>query len=115
MSKGLSYYYSGTHGDIVAVASSLPNDPSDLIGNGWTDITHPDAQGTGHVMLQNDESGLRIRFDEGKPGAPGFRGQNHYHILNPDATSARDEYLDENGNPVGRNSKESHILPKRGK
>ena len=40
---------------------------------------------------------------------------DHYHIYNPNATSAKDQYLDKNGNPVGRNTNESHILPNGGK
>jgi len=67
------------------------------------------------VLLCDEDTGLRIRFDKGVIGKNGFRGQDHYHILNPNATSNKDLYLDENGNPVAKNSKKSHILPKGGK
>ena len=112
MSKGLSYSYSGTKGDIVNIAGSLPNDPKPLLDDTWQDITPAAAKGKGHMLLQDEETGLRIRFDEGEPGANGFKGKNHYHILNPDATGNSDLYLDKNGNPVRKGSKQSHILPK---
>jgi len=43
--------------------------------------------------------------------AEGYRGKNHYHILNPNSTSKHDYYLDKYGNPVPKNSKQSHIIP----
>lgn len=115
MSKGLSYNFFGTKGDIVATASSLPSDPAVLMKNGWEDITPDGMKGTGHTLLSDTNTGLRIRFDKGVDGANGFRGKDHYHILNPNATSNKDMYLDENGDPVAKNSKKSHILPKGGK
>lgn len=53
-----------------------------------------------------------IRYDEPTPGADRFAGKDHYHILNPNATGSRDMYLVRNGEPVKKNSKASHILPK---
>lgn len=111
MSKSLSYNYTGTRGHIVSVASSLPKNGSDLLSQGWEDISDPRATANGHHTYRELSTGLRVRYDEGEPGASGFAGKDHYHILNPDAHNNRDMYLDSDGNPVPKNSKESHILP----
>ena len=111
MSKGFGYVYSGTAGHIIGVASSLPSSPSSLLKKGWIDITHPDAKKAGHLELQETSTGLKIRFDKKTPGAKGYKGKNHYHIYNPNATSNKDLYLNSKGNPVAKNSSESHILP----
>ena len=110
MSKSLSYNYSGTKGHIVSVASSLPSSASTLLSQGWEDISDPRGAATGHHTYRETTTGLRIRFDRGTPGANGFAGRNHYHILNPNAHNSRDMYLDSQGNPVPKNSKKSHIL-----
>lgn len=112
MSKPLSYKYTGTKGHIVDVASSLPKTGNELLAMGWEEISDPRAAATGHHTYREPDTGLRIRFDEAIPGADGFAGINHYHILNPDAHNNRDMYLDANGNPVSKNSKASHILPR---
>ena len=112
MSKGLGYKYTGTKGHIIAVASSLPNNPDTLIKNGWEDISHPIQRNNGHLELKESATGLKIRFDRKVPGAPGFNGMDHYHIYNPAATGNKDLYLDINGNPARKGSKISHILPK---
>ena len=56
-------------------------------------------------------TGLKVRFDPGKPGANGFEGIDHYHVYNPKGTGKADYYLDKNGNPVSKGSKPSHIVP----
>ena len=112
MSKGLSYEYNGTKGHIVAVASALPETGQGLLDAGWEEISHPNQAASGHHTYREPATGLRIRHDEPTPGADGFAGKGHYHILNPDAHDSRDMYLDKNGNPVKKNSKASHILPK---
>ncbi len=113
MSKSLSYLYTGTLGYIIAVASSLPPRGKDLKKRGWKEISHPEQAAHGVYTYEDPNTGLRVRFDEPQPGAPGFGGQPHYHILNPNATSSKDLYLDKNGNPVPKNSKHSHILPSK--
>lgn len=115
MSKPLKYIYSGTKGHIAAIAASLPSTPDSLLANGWEDISDPRAAASGYLTIRETATGLRLRFDPGSKGEPGFKGQNHYHILNPNATSNKDLYLDKNGNPVKKNSKASHILPSGGK
>lgn len=115
MSKPLTYKYTGTKGHIASVAASLPSDPSSLLANGWKDISNPDAAKAGHMKIREINTGLILGFDRGTPGAPGFRGLNHYHIFNPQATGNGDLYLDKFGNPVKKNSKASHILPSGGK
>lgn len=112
MSKGLSYAYTGTKGHIIAIASELPKTGQSLLDAGWEDISHPSQAATGHYTYREPSTGLRIRYDEPSSGANGFAGKHHYHILNPNAHDSRDMYLDKNGNPVKKNSKASHILPK---
>ena len=111
MCKSLSYLYTGTLGYIIAVASSLPPRGEDLKKRGWKEISHPAQAAHGVHTYEDPNTGLRVRFDEPQPGAPGFGGQPHYHILNPNATSSKDLYLDKKGNPVPKNSRLSHILP----
>ncbi len=111
MSKGFGYKYSGTKGHIVGIISTLPNNPDIMIKNGWMEISHPNAKSTGHRTFVEKETGLKVEFDEGKTGAPGYKGLNHYHILNPNATNAKNKYLDKDGNPVRNGSPKSHITP----
>ena len=112
MSKGFGYKYSGTKGHIMGVIGSLPNNPDIMVKNGWIEISHPNAKASGHRMFKEERSGLKIEFDKKVPGAPGYKGLNHYHILNPNATNAKNKYLDKNGNPVRNGSPKSHIMPK---
>ena len=91
---------------------SLPANPDDLLVQGWKDTTHPEAAKMGHRTFENPKTGEMIRFDNGRPGKPGFEGQDHYHRLNSNSTGNRDKYLDVNGNPVARGSDPSHILPR---
>ncbi len=112
MSKPLSYKYTGTKGHIVSVAGSLPQTGQGLKDKGWEEISRPQQAASGHHTYKEPSTGLRIRYDEPVPGANGFAGKDHYHILNPNVTGTRDMYLDKNGNPVKKNSRASHILPK---
>ena len=114
MSKGFGYEYSGTQGHIVGVASSLPSNPNKLLNDGWEDISNPNAKAAGHMILKEKSTGLKIGFDKKTPGANGFKGKDHYHIYNPDATSNKNLYLDKNGNPVRKGHAKSHILPEGG-
>lgn len=91
---------------------SLPANPDDLLAKGWKETSHPGAAATGHRTFENPETGEIVRFDEGRPGQPGFEGLNHYHRLNPQRTGKHDEYLDESDNPVARGSASSHVLPR---
>ena len=114
MSKSLSYHYSGTKGHIVSVASNLPSNGKKLLQQGWEEVSHPKQKVAGSHTYKEKSTGLTIRFDEAKPGAKGYAGKDHYHILNPNATGPRDMYLDKDGNPVAKNSHASHIVPKKG-
>ena len=111
MSKGYGYHFSGTITQIIGIASSLPKTGNMLFSRGWVDISHPKQAENGSFSYKDPNTGLRIRYDKAISGAPGFSGKNHYHILNPDAHSSRDMYLDKDGNPCARGSKRSHILP----
>lgn len=127
MSKGYSGLFSGTNGSkygynyksshshIKSVAKNLPDNPAILLSRGWKDITHPDDRAAGHLELKEERTGLVIRFDKGKFGANRYEGKNHYHIKNPNATSKKNLYLDEDGNPVRKGSPKSHIIPKGGR
>ena len=112
MSKPLSYEYTGTKGHITDIANTIPQNGQGLIDRGWEEISHPKQAASGHHTYQEPSTGLRIRYDKPTPGASGFAGKDHFHILNPNATGSRNMYLDKNGNPVKKNSKASHILPK---
>ncbi len=114
MSKPPTYSYTGTKGHIADVANSLPQTGKGLLDQGWVDISHPNQAQAGSFTYEEPSTGLRIRYDKPKPGAPGFAGKDHYHILNPKATSNSNLYLDKNGNPCAKGSKESHILPNGG-
>jgi len=89
----------------------LPRNPDDLLQKGYRETSHPEAARHGHRTFENPETGDVVRFDKGRPGAPGFEGVDHYHRSNPNATGRHDQYLDADGNPVARGSRESHILP----
>lgn len=115
MSKGHSYLYAGTKGHIVSIAHSLPENPLDLLREGWEDISHPAEKSNGSMVLREKLTGLKIRFDEAKPDGNGYAGKDHYHIFNPNTVSRRDRYLDINGNAVAKGSSASHILPKEEK
>lgn len=112
MSKSLSYHYTGTKGHIIEIGTTLPKNGDGLLKRGWVDISHPAQASVGSFTYIEPSSGLRIRYDTPTFGAHGFNGKGHFHILNPNATGLRDMYLDANGNPVAKNSKASHILPK---
>jgi RHS repeat-associated protein len=90
----------------------LPANPDDLVNDhGYTETSHPKAAENGHRTFDNEETGDKVRFDKGKPDAPGHEGKDHYHRPNPNATGKGDQYLDKNGNPVPRGSDPSHLYP----
>ena len=78
---------------------------------GFVEISNLLAAEKGHRTYENPETGLTIRFDEGKEGRNGFAGVDHYHVDNPNSTGDHDLYLDSDGNPVAKRTKASHILP----
>lgn len=128
MSKGYSGLYEGTKGgsggngnsssgssikeSAANIAQSLPKNPDRLLEKGWQETTHPGMRDKSNSRDFFDPStGITVRFDKGKPEAPGFRGKNHYHIENPNRTGKQDFYLDKDGNPVPKGSNASHIIP----
>jgi hypothetical protein len=58
--------------------------------------------------FENKAKGEKLRYDEGKPGETGHKGESHWHRPNPDTTSRHDEYLDADDNPVPEHSDPSH-------
>jgi RHS repeat-associated protein len=89
----------------------LPENPDELLDDGYIETSHPEATKLGHREFQNKETGDKLRFDKGKNGAPGHEGRDHYHRYNPDSLSKRDAYLDKAGSPVPRGSSASHLIP----
>jgi hypothetical protein len=90
----------------------LPANPDELLKRpGWKEITHPKAGKAGKRTFENENTGEKIRHDQGTPGFPGHKGRDHYHRPNPDATNWRDQYLDGQGNPVPEGHDLSHIYP----
>ena len=70
-------------------------DPNELANSDWQDVTHSQqAKNTNSREYYNAASDTKIRFDPAKPGAPGFEGQDHYHIYNPNSTGKGDFYLE---------------------
>lgn len=105
-----------TQSEIKSIANmvlpNLPANPNTLISKGWKDTTPaPMKAKTNSTKLHDPATGLDIRFDKGEPGAPGFKGKDHYHVENPNSTGKGDKYLDKDGNPCAKGSKASHILP----
>ena len=80
---------------------------------GWQDITDPRQINAGNKARVYVKNGIKIIYEDGEAGARGFKGVDHYHIINPNATNSYDMYLDQYGNPTPKNSKQSHILKKR--
>ena len=87
---------------------TLPENPDDLLEEGWEEEEH---RAPNRRRFRNPETGETIEFDTGQPGKPGWRGRDHYHRPNPNATGDSDRYLDRYGNPVPKNSQPSHIPP----
>ena len=93
----------------VSKTIKLPK-PSKLKGSGWKDVT-PSGMKKNTTSRTYKKNDLTIRYDKGLKGASGYKGKDHYHILNPNSTGKHDYYLDKFGNPVPKNSKASHIVP----
>lgn len=89
--------------------SALPDNPDDLLDDGYEDVSHPDAADAGHRKFHNPETGDTLRWDKGKSGAPGHRGRDHYHRQNPNATGKENANLDSQNNPVRSGSNKSHL------
>lgn len=91
---------------------NMPKSPNKLVKNGWKDVT-PDgmAKNTSSREYLDPNTGMKVRFEPGKPGSKGFEGKDHYHVYNPKSTGKDDYYLDIDANPVPKGSKLSHILP----
>lgn len=88
----------------------LPKNPKK--SNRFIDVTDPrKRKNTDSLNFKDRESGLEIEFHAGRQGQKGWRGKDHYHIKNPDSTNDNNYYLDKNGNPCPKGSKDSHLVP----
>jgi len=83
-----------------------PCSPKELSSQ-WKETTHPakientnDKEFTNTITQEVIEFHPRNTQGENKP---------HWHRKNPSVTNRHDYYLDKDGNPVGKNSKDSHI------
>jgi hypothetical protein len=90
---------------------TLPENPDELLDEGWEETSHPKEKENGRRRFKNPETGEEIIFDKGKPEQPGWGGRDHYHRPNPNKTNRHNEYLDKNGHPVRNGSEPSHIAP----
>ncbi len=80
--------------------------PSDL-GKDWKEVTHKDKlQNTSDRRFQNTKTDEVIEYH-----SYNSRGEYdpHWHRYNPLMTGRMNQYLDKNGNPAKKGSKESHI------
>ncbi len=96
--------------DYAKIIEELPITADDLIKQGWRETTDPRSLLNNPKLHQYEKDGIQIKFEKATPGATGFRGIDHYHIINPKATGNHDYYLDKFGRPVSRKSKHSHII-----
>jgi hypothetical protein len=94
-----------------ATIPSLPAKPDDLLAQGWKETSHPGEAVSGRRVFVDPGTGQTVEFDKGRPGQPGWRGRDHYHIRNLDAAGKGDKYLDRDGRPVPDGSKQSHLPP----
>ena len=62
-------------------------------------------------VYKDSKNNNEYEFHPGKTGENGWKGRDHYHWKNPQSKNDKDKYLDKNGIPVGKNSKESHLAP----
>jgi len=91
---------------------NLPANPDELLSQGWTEISRPEAVAAGHRTFLNPKTGRVLRFDIGKPNAKEtWKRVDHYHLDNPNSSGKRDQYLDKSGRPAPRGSKPSHLPP----
>ena len=94
------------------IDARLPNSPDELLNDpDWEETSHPSAKENRHRTFENKAKGEKLRYDEGKPGETGHKGESHWHRHNPDTTSRHDEYLDADDNPVPEHSDPSHLYP----
>ncbi|NKC52336.1 hypothetical protein HED63_27325 [Ochrobactrum cytisi] len=52
----------------------LPDNPDDLLEDGWEETSHPKAKEAGRRTFRNPKTGEELVFDKGKPGQPGWEG-----------------------------------------
>lgn len=92
--------------------SRLPDDPNELLKQGWKDVTHPLKRKNSNTLeYKNPKTLQEVSFDKGKKGSPGFRGVDHYHWKNlNETTKSKYERKDKYGNLCNKENK-SHILP----
>ena len=98
--------------DDIDWANSPPCSPDDL-SEEWEEITDSRMrENSNRRKFRNKRTGAIINFDQGDANQTGERSKDHWHRDNPNKINKRNQYLDEKGNEVGRNSPESHITPK---
>jgi hypothetical protein len=111
LSMGLGSGSSTPQMQAPAAGEGLPKNPNDLLKQGYKETSHPKAAASGHRTFENPEMGDVLRFDKGRPGAPGHAGKDHYHRANPHKTCTGDACLDRFGSPTPKGSDASHLYP----
>jgi hypothetical protein len=53
----------------------------------WHETTHPGQAKAGSREFENIKTSEKVRYDKGKPGAPGHEANDHYHRYNPNSKS----------------------------
>lgn len=88
----------------------LPKNPRN--SKKFKDVTDPrKRENTNYRNYKDEDSGLEVEFHPGERGKNGWQGKDHYHVKNPNSKSKSDYYLDKNGNPCAKGSKDSHLSP----
>lgn len=78
--------------------------------SGYKDITHPQYRANSKNRRYFDtKTKTYFEYHPKNLNAPGWRGKNHYHVENSNATGDNNKYLDKNGNPCSNGSKDSHL------
>ncbi len=94
----------------------LPSNSDDLEKIGWQNITHAEAfkNNPFSSKYRHHEYGIEIRLDKAQPGEHGFKGVDHYQIINPLRKKMRQkfQYLDLHGNALMGVPDEAHIVLK---
>jgi len=96
----------------VTEPREYPENPDELLDEGYEETTHPKAAEKGVRRFKNPDTNDEVEFHKGKPGKNGWEGKDHYHRFNPGRRGKGDAMLDKHGNPVPKGSNASHLVPK---
>lgn len=76
----------------------------------YKDVTHPQYRVNSKNRRYFDtKTGYYFEHHPKIADSLGWRGKDHYHLENPDANGDNNKYLDKNGIPCSKGSKNSHL------